>query len=522
MSSREPDAVTPLLEACRHRELLGATVDWRSRQLEILDLFGRDDLRVVLVAAGRQGGKSSMAIATAIWGATMRPDLDAEMRGKVRYALIASPTEDQSRELIRVAAGMIEASPVLAPLAVVRADRIDFTLPSGAKTAIKALPANPRSVRGMTASIVLADEGAHFNSDAAGLNNDVKMIEALEGSMSVFDAIGKSKLILISTPAGEAGEFHRLFCDAQDGSLPAAAAVQAPAWELNPALDNEEWRESKRRLLGVDGFEQEHGGRFVAGGGAFFDLRELEFEAAPARPEDLKRITIGLDPAFHGDHFGVAVIGESTTEPGLLLAGPLAGIEPSGGRLRSLDRRRAREDRTLERVAEIIEPYTKHGARIVTDLHQADAVSSFFGRRGVPVKVINPTGPLQTAAFTSMRTRLLDGSLRLWKEPQLVEELRRIRAKDSESIVLARFGGSHSDIAAAAALAVHDLRNVTGLREDMPRAGRSQWSRINAELPGPGNDPGRRNAPGPLGSDIRTGDARPPTRRPLSMRDLKF
>jgi hypothetical protein len=141
--------------------------------------------------------------------------------------------------------------------------------------------------------------------------------------------------------------------------------------------------------------------------------------------------------------------------------------------LLSFDQRRAREDRTLERVWEIVEPYRP---RVVTDQHQADAVSSFFGRQGLAVDVAHLTGPLQTAMFTSTRARLMDGSLRLWRHAQLLEELRRVRARDTEVIVLPRFGGGHCDIASALALAAYELRHVDGSVEHEPVVGRSSWS----------------------------------------------
>jgi hypothetical protein len=504
--------IVSLTKAVSDRRLLGATLEWRPRQLDLLKLFGRDDLRLVVAAAGRQGGKTSAAVATAIWGATLRDDLDGEMRrGQIRYALICAPREDQARELIQVAAGMIDASPVLRALApVVRADRIDFTLPSGARTAIRALPANPRSIRGMTASLTIIDEAAWLNSDDSGVANDVKMIEALEGSMSVFDAKALSKLILISTPAGEQGRFFELFRQVEDGVIPNAAVMHAPAWELNPALDNEEWKESKRRLLGVDGFQQEHGAEFVAGGGAFFDLRGIEFEAGPAQPEDGRNWVAGLDPAFHADRFGVALVGESIHNPGLLIVGAVDAIEP-GGRLRSLDLRRSREDRTLSRVGELLEPYVAQGLRAVTDQHQSDAVSSFLGRRGVSTRVVNLTGPLQTSAFTSTRARLDDGSLRLWKQPVLVEDLRRVRARDSESMLLPRYAGGHCDAASALALACFELRGATGAPAGEPRVG--YGSLLTGDGPGGGQQLGR---PGWVDPD------RGPAGRPPSIRDMPF
>lgn len=460
----------PLLDACVDPQLLGADIQWRPKQLDVLRLFGDDNLRLVVVAAGRQGGKSSMAVATAIWSSTCRDDLSALLpRGRTRYALIAAPSESQSRELIRVAAGMVDASPVLRSLATVHADEIRFRLPSGAQTAIRALPANPRSIRGMSADTCIGDEASHFNREDQ-LNNDQAMIEALEGSMNSFSAHGKEKLLLLSSPRGQQGRFYELFCQARDGLLDGAAAVHAPAWELNPALDTDEWRESKRQLLGEDGFLSEHGAEFVAGGGQWMDLRGVELADEPWPPEAGYNWIAGLDPAFHNDRFGCVCVGISRADRGVLLVGSVEAIDP-GGRLLSFARRRAREDRTLARVHEVIEPYGA-GLRIVTDQHQQDAVRSWFGQYGYAVTVVNLTLPVQTAVFTSTRTRILDGSLRLWSHPGLIEDLKRIRVRQGmEGVVLPRYGGGHIDAGSALALATWAHRFVSDRPPMEPRSG---------------------------------------------------
>ena len=442
-----------LVEAADDARLLGATMTLRPRQRELLaGLDGRERMHVW--AIGRQAGKSTLGAIAAVHSATLRPDLDAMLpRGRTRYALAAAPSEDQSREFVRLCAALIDASPLLAPLATVKADEIRFELASGARTCIRAMPANSRSVRGLSASLIVLDEFAHFQ-DTAGPASDERMFAALEPSTRVFGDL--AKVLVISTPYGETGKFHELFTAAESGLLPSARAVRAAVWEIDTALD-EAWKDARRAELGEDVFRQEHGAEFVAGGGSFFDLRGIPLEDAPARPEDGKSWVAALDPAFHGDRFGVALVGESVEERGVLLTGMVDAIDP-GARLLSLERRRAREDRTLARVWELIEPYRP---RIVTDQHQADAVVSYFGRLGVGVRVVHLTAPLQTAAFTSTRTRLLDGSLRLWRHALLLEELRRVQARDTESIYLPRFGGGHADAASALALGVFEQRGVS-------------------------------------------------------------
>lgn len=494
--------VIPLHVAARDPRLLGATLTLRARQAELLATLDGPE-RLHIWAIGRQAGKSTLGAMVAVHNAAMRPDLDAMVpRGRTRYVLAAAPSEDQAREFVRLAAALIEASPALAGMATIKADRIDLALPSGARSAIKAMPANSRSVRGVSASMVILDEFAHF-TDTAGPASDERMFAALEPSTRVFR--DSAKVLIISTPFGETGRFYELFQAAAGGVMPSARAVHAPVWEIDTSLD-QAWCDAKRAELGEDTFRQEYGAEFVAGGGQFFDLRGIDFDEGPVAPEDGKGWVAGFDPAFHADRFGVALVGESVREPGLLVAGIVDGIEP-GAKRRSLELRRGREDSTLARVWELIEPYQP---RIVTDQHQADAVRSYFGRLGRSVKVVSLTGPSQTAAFTSTRTRLVDGSLRLWRQAQLVEELRRVRAKDTEAIELPRFAGSHCDIASALALAVYELRYVGLTSQGEVRAGGTPiFSNIDREL----------NGPSPVDAAWHPTDGRP---RSSIVRDLSF
>lgn len=452
-----------LTRAALNPKLLAATLTLRPRQLALLaSLEGPE--RMHLWAISRQQGKSTLAAMAAVHGAVFREDLDALIpRGRTRYALVAAPGQTQASEFVRLCEVLVDASPTLHRLATITRDRIDFLLPSGARTAILALPANSRAVRGMSASLIVLDEFAHF-TDTAGPASDARMLTALEPTTTVFGDL--AKVLICSTPFGESGEFYRLFQKAEQGTLPSARATQATAWEFDPSID-EAWRERKRAEVGDAHFEQEYAAQFVSSGGAFFDLRDVELEDGQARPEDCRRWVAGLDPAFHGDRFGVALVGESAIEEGVLLVGRVEALDP-GGRLRSLDLRRGREDATLARVWELLEPYTEQGLRIVTDQHQSDAVSSYFGRLGVGVKVVNLTGPLQTAAFVSTRTRILDRSLRLWKCGHLLEDLRRVRARDTEAIQLVRYAGGHLDAASALALAVAEFRHSSVARVGIP------------------------------------------------------
>jgi hypothetical protein len=282
------------------------------------------------------------------------------------------------------------------------------------RVVIRAMPTRAAAVRGPSASLCIRDEAAHSLRDTGGPADERRIIEALNGCTTAFGAAAKH--IWITTPFGESGSFYESFQAAEAGVLSSTVTFRAATWEMRPDLPRE-YFEAQRLQLGEDAYRQEYGAEFRAGGSALVDLRRVEFsQDGPARPEDCDWWVCGLDPAFHSDRFGVALVGRSRHERGVLLVGPVDAIEPKG-RLLSFDQRRAREDRTLQRVAEILEPYRERGLAVITDQHQSDAVYSHFGRMGLSVQVVNLTQPTQAAAFVSMRTRLYDGSLAVLEAP---------------------------------------------------------------------------------------------------------
>jgi hypothetical protein len=477
-----------LLQACKDTRLLGGVHPLKGPQLKLLEAMGSPEM-LALIAVGRQSGKSTAARLAAIHNACLRPDLDRVLPpSDERFILIAATDQEQARLTIRGAAGMVERSPLRSLLSEVTADQVVFRVRRDdgvRRVIIRAMPTRAAAVRGPSASLVIRDEAAHGMRDTGGPADERRIVEALNGTQTPFGTAAKQ--VWISTPFGEGGLFYETFRSAEAGALSSAVTLVASTPEMRPDLPRE-FFEAQRAQLGEDAYRQEYGAEWVSGGGSFFDLRGIPLEDGPARPEEGSGWVAGLDPAFHHDRFGVALVGQSVAERGVLLVGQVEGITP-GARLLSLDRRRAREDRTLERVAEVIALYQP---RIVTDQHQADAISSFFGRRGVSVRVVNLNGPVQTAAFTSTRTRIGDGSLRLWNDAQLIEELRRVRARDTETIMLPRFGGSHCDVASALALATWELRSVS----DIVYGGRVRTFTGEADRRFPELDGGRSLAPG--------------------------
>ncbi len=450
--------MTTLVDAARDRGLLGSTIEWWPKQLELLRSLEDPQIRTHVWAIGRQSGKTSMAAALAVHNATMRLDLDRVLpRYRKRHVLIVAPSEDQSKETLDTARALIEDSPLLLAMARFSSDRIDFDLGNGRRTCIRAMPANSKTLRSKSASLCIVEEHAHFD-DTAGPGSDERIYRALRPSMRRFGE--KGKVLTVSTPHGESGKFYELFRDAETGALPQAVAVRAPSWEVDPTYTQAQ-QDADRAELGEDGFAEEVGAEFVSGRGSFFDLEGVRFEAAPVPPEEGRRWVIGLDAAFSADMFGVAIVGESRSDPNRLVVGAVAALAPErlvAASQESLEDEHARQATMLDRVWEIVAPYAeREGSRGVSDLHKGGPVKSYFGRRGLAVTLEVPTQPRQMQMFVALKTRLEDASLRCWAHPQLVVDLRRVRAEGGR-IHLPRFKGSHCDAAVALATAAFEFQ----------------------------------------------------------------
>lgn len=460
--------IVPLIKACQDPLLLGATLLWRAPQLELLAHLEGPEVTHAWNCS-RQSGKSSLGGAAAVWNCTMREDLDALVpRGRIRYALIASPSEDQSREFVRICKAFIEGSPILQGLASFRSDRIDFQLPNSAKTAILAMPARDSSARGKTASLIVLDEAGHL-ADTEGPASDERLFTSLTPSTVVFGE--KARILLASTPHGEGNLFHRIVTEAEGGVLPSARAVTRTIREMNPDI-SEEWLQARRAELGEPMYLQEYECAWLSGVNNLFDLTRIAFVSGPADPGDAEYWIAAADIGYHNDMTGIVLIGPSKHEPGRLLAGVIHNIVPRrGSGTESAEVYRAREDSVNAQILKTIEPYSPR--RLIVDQHQAQPVRSYFETQGILVDVVQLTGALKTSMFLSLRARLENGSLRCWAHPQLVADLRRVRMTGADQIDLPRVGGSHEDTAMAAAMCCWEFRYVDEAPEHEVVVGRS-------------------------------------------------
>jgi hypothetical protein len=223
------------------RTRLGFVPD--AKQMEVL----LSDAKRGILNCSRQWGKSTVTAAMAVHRAFTRPGC---------VVLVASPSERQSGEFLRKAAGMVRRLGIKP-----RGDgdnAISLVLPNGSR--IVGLPGTEATVRGFSAvSLILIDEAARVQDD-------------LYSALRPMLAVGDGDLWLMSTPCGQRGFFYEAWKDGGEEwmrvSVPATECSRIPA----AFLDKE------RRGNPAAVFSQEYMCEFTGDGTEYFD-QELILDA---------------------------------------------------------------------------------------------------------------------------------------------------------------------------------------------------------------------------------------------------
>ena len=195
--------------------------------------------------------KSNVEIRTVVWvvaGAAMA--LHAARWSENQPVVVVSAAARQSGFLFRKCRQFYDAVPSMPRLIHDTADILEFEN----RSQILALPADPRTIRGISnASAVIVDE--------AGFADD-ELLEAVEPMLSVSGG----PLWLLSTPNGRRGFFFHEW-SRRDDSFRRFKAT----WEECPHI-SAEFVEKRRRRWPAWKIEQEFECRFVANDLSVFDL----------------------------------------------------------------------------------------------------------------------------------------------------------------------------------------------------------------------------------------------------------
>lgn len=190
----------------------------------------------------RQWGKSTVTAAKAVHRAWSQPG---------SLVLVASPSERQSGEFLRKAAGFVRRLGV-----PVRGQPISLVLPNASR--IVGLPATEGTVRGFSAvSLLLIDEAS-------------RVPDELYKSLRPALAVSNGDMWLMSTPNGKRGFFYDEWV--HGGTRWERILAPATQCERIPAA----FLEEELASMGGQWFAQEYLGEFVDNGAGWFDRGAVE------------------------------------------------------------------------------------------------------------------------------------------------------------------------------------------------------------------------------------------------------
>lgn len=254
----------------------------------------------LLLNCCRQSGKSTTTAILALHRALYTPNA---------LVLIVSPSQRQSRELLRKIVQLVPRLPVAPTVDAENTQTVEFS--NGSR--IVSLPSSEDTIRGFSAvSLLIIDEAGDV---------DDKLYKAVRPML----AVSNGQLVVLGTPKGRRG----FYFDAWERGGPVWDRIEIRASDC-PRI-SKEFLEEERRALG-DAFDQEYGARFVnlASGRVYAGFDELR-NVLPALPHNDTRtpwtFLLGMDfgvrddTAFtvvaYRDHDPVVYIPESYKRPGL-------------------------------------------------------------------------------------------------------------------------------------------------------------------------------------------------------------
>ena len=185
---------------------------------------------------------------------------------------------------------------------------------------VRALASNSSTSHGTGSVCLLLDEFALFGKDADAKESDKKIIEALVPQTMSYRFRGDGRVIMISMPEGEEGEFYAHYEKAKyDNEM---LMFQMPTWEFRgnePAYSKENcakiWKSGAENEEG--GFDKLYGAQFSNQGEEYYfssDLVNAAFDthmnlhrlAKPANPHN--RHYMHVDCASTSDNYAYCIV----------------------------------------------------------------------------------------------------------------------------------------------------------------------------------------------------------------------
>ena len=373
------------------------------------------------LACGRRWGKTdACAVGVVHW----------LYRGEGKTTLLVAPTLDQARLLFERALDLVadlhDAMPERFAMPRLRnspSPRMEW----GGRRVIARSGARPRSLRGLGADHIVADEAAYL---PAGLLGEV-----------LFPMLATAKggtMTLISTPSGF-GEFQRFY---ERGGLPGHWSRNAPSSQ-NPRV-TPEFIAGRRAELPEAAFAREYEGRFAGVEGGLFRFEAVR-GAVGAVVRENGPFVAGIDLARTHDYTALVVL-EGTAE---------------GAKTVLVTRWRGMgwEDQ-LRRVGAILEAFPGVTLRMDATGAGGPVVEWAQGLLpGLPILAETFTQGSKGEMMSKLAVLLEGRRLLLPEDPDLIDELLSFVERSSGRL---EGGGPHDDLVCALALAVKSLQSASG------------------------------------------------------------
>jgi hypothetical protein len=192
----------------------------------------RSPVKQMILNCSRQAGKSTVSSVLALHQAVYNPD---------SLVLVLSPSLRQSQELFKKIRDNYRTVSELAPLFAESALRLEYE--NGSR--IICLPGNEAKIRGFSGvALLLVDEAS-------------RVPDELYYSVRPMLAVSGGRLVLLSTPFGKRGFFHKEWEEGGDDWHRA----RVTAYDC-PRIPKD-WLDQERRAIGEWWFKQEYGCEFV-------------------------------------------------------------------------------------------------------------------------------------------------------------------------------------------------------------------------------------------------------------------
>ena len=219
-------------------------------QDQCVDVFGKERFSIVLKS--RQLGLSTLSAGYAVWLALFQRD---------KNILVIATKLSVAQNFINKVKTMTRSLPnwlVLPDIVTNNKQLLEFSHGSS----IKAVPTSEDAGRSEALSLLIIDEAAFVR------NFD-------ELWMGLYPTISTGgRVIILSTPNGVGGQYHKLYTDAEAG-LNEFAAIKLP-WDVHPERDDE-WFEKTTKNLSKRQIAQEYLCDFASSGETFLSSDGLEW-----------------------------------------------------------------------------------------------------------------------------------------------------------------------------------------------------------------------------------------------------